>query len=404
MAKGINGVTVVSVERLQLFKQLQDALNQSLFLGIHATADNAKKLETPVTIDGISFDGSANITLPTKVVQVYSADVEVPVNPEEPEGDKTTVKKYYSDSEKTVEVTTFDTAKLYVDLTTNEHKHFNGTTLVAAAAADNIERIPMSMKGAAGGVAELDANGTVPADQLPSYVDDIIDIIVETTTDDSDPDNVVTTTTYYYATAAGTKGEELTVAKMEKGKIYIDINATIDGSYRFSGSTLVKIGNSVSTADRAINDVDGNPIKTTYVKVRENYDLMSNTQAQQLQTLVDATYEESSDADIRSMFDAATLAAYDQANPTFTISTNSGSVAVSGQTTFTATVASTVTLTAASLDSETATVSTSTEASGDNTVYTFIVEGVAEGDTTIRVSNSANVNDRRDYAITVTAA
>ena len=400
MAKGINGVTVVSVERLQLFKQLQDALNQSLFLGIHATADNAKKLETPVTIDGISFDGSANITLPTKVVQVYSADVEVPVNPEEPEGDKTTVKKYYSDSEKTVEVTTFDTAKLYVDLTTNEHKHFNGTTLVAAAAQDNTPRIPLAMKGAANGVAELDANGLVPADQLPSYVDDVIDIIIET--DNSDPENV--TTTYYYATAAGTKGEELTVAKMEKGKIYVDINATIDGSYRFSGSTLVKIGNSVSTADRAINDVDGNPIKTTYVKVRENYDLMSNEQAEQLQTLVDATYEESSDADIRSMFDAATLAAYDQANPTFTISANSGSVAVSGQTTFTATVASTVTLTAASLDSETATVSTSTEASGDNTVYTFTVEGVAEGDTTIRVRNSANVNDRRDYAITVTAA
>lgn len=289
MAKGTNGVTVVSIERLQLFKQLQDILNAATFLGIHATADAAVKLATARTIDGISFDGTADITLPTKVVQLYSSTAN-------------NVTTYYSDSAKTQTVTSFDVNKLYVDLTTNEHKHYNGTTLVAAAAADNTPRIPMSMKGAANGVAELDGDGLVPASQLPSYVDDVIDVIVEVSG---------STKNFFKVTSAGAKGDALTTG--EKGKIYVDINATIDGSYRWSGTQFVAIGNSVSTADRAVNDANGDPILTTYVKVRANYDLMSNTQAQQLQTLVDATYEEATVAGIRGMFDATTLATYDAA-------------------------------------------------------------------------------------------
>jgi len=158
------------------------------------------------------------------------------------------------------------------------------------------------MKGAANGVAELDGDGLVPASQLPSYVDDIIDVIVETSGN---------TKNFFKVTSAGAKGDALTTG--ENGKIYVDINATIDGSYRWSGTQFVAIGNSVSTADRAVNDADGNPILTTYVKVRANYDLMSNTQAQQLQTLVDATYEEATVAGIRGMFDATTLATYDAA-------------------------------------------------------------------------------------------
>lgn len=233
--------TVVSLQRLTLFKTLQDELNAGKFLGIHATADDAAKLHSAVTIDGVSFDGSANITLPTKVVQVWSNTV----------SDVTT---YYSDAGKTTVISTFDVNKLYIDMTTNEHKHYNGTTLVSAAASDNTARIPMSMKGAANGVAELDAGGLVPSSQLPSYVDDIVEIIIDNGK-------------YYLATASGTKGDELTVAKMEKGKIYVDINATIDGQYRFSGTGLVAVGNSVSTADQAVNDTDGNPIKTTYVKL-----------------------------------------------------------------------------------------------------------------------------------------
>ena len=294
IVRGKDGKTLVSKERLQLFKQLQDIMNEAKFLGIHATADKATQLATARAIDGVNFDGTADITLPTKVVQVYSKPSTDPI-------------EYYSDAGFTTQVTTFDTAKLYVDLTTNEHKHFNGTTLVAAAASDNTPRIPMSMKGAANGVAELGNDGKVPATQLPSYVDDVVEVIVETETGTGNK-------TFYSVTTTGTKGTAISTG--EAGKIYVDINAEIDGTYRWSGTRFVEIGTKVSTADRAINDANGDQIDTTYVKVETGKSLMTDTQAQQLQTLVDNQYDEISEADVRAMFDATTLATYDAANAT----------------------------------------------------------------------------------------
>lgn len=253
--------TVVSLQRLQLFKTLQDELNTRTFLGIHATADNAKKIETPVNIDGISFDGSASIVLPTKVVQIWS------------EGGK-----YYSDSAKSTEISTFDTSKLYVDMTTNEHLHYNGTQLIASAAQDNTPRIPMSMKGAANGVAELDAQGLVPSTQLPSYVDDVIEAYVT--------DNEGTITLY----KDSAKTQPITG---ETSKIYVDVEATIDGSYRWTGTRFVAIGTKVSTADRAINDSDGKQINSTYVKITAGKDLMLDTDKARLDAMEDnATHNE----------------------------------------------------------------------------------------------------------------
>ena len=41
--------------------------------------------------------------------------------------------------------------------------------------ASEVGAIATSAKGAASGVAELDANGLVPTSQLPSYVDDVLE-------------------------------------------------------------------------------------------------------------------------------------------------------------------------------------------------------------------------------------
>lgn len=236
--------TFVSLQRLTLFKSLQDALNARTYLGIHDTADNAKKLETAINIDGISFDGSADITLPTKIVQIYSQDNEGTIS-------------YYSDAQFTQAVTTFDTAKLYVDMTTGQIKYFNGTALVASVARDTTPYIPLATKGQASGVAELDASGKVPSAQLPSYVDDVIECYVT--------ESNGTYTLYSDQT-------KTTAITGEAGKIYVDVEATIDGTYRWSGTAFVKIGSSVSTADRAINDGNGNPISTTYMKVADYVD------------------------------------------------------------------------------------------------------------------------------------
>ena len=96
----------------------------------------------------------------------------------------------------------------------------------------------------------LDENGVAKADQLPSYVDDVIDMHVETV-------NEVTT---FYSDNAGVKDAELTTG--ERSKIYIDIDS--GAQYRWSGSQFVQISSAVSTADRAVNDAEGNSITETY--------------------------------------------------------------------------------------------------------------------------------------------
>jgi len=61
MAQGDSGITALSLRRLTLFKELQDIYNTSSFLGLHATADSATQLATARKIDGITFNGTADI-------------------------------------------------------------------------------------------------------------------------------------------------------------------------------------------------------------------------------------------------------------------------------------------------------------------------------------------------------
>ena len=143
-----------------------------------------------------------------------------------------------------------DLSGTYVPITTT----INGKPLSAAVTltADDVGAIPATQKGQAGGVAELDSTGKVPAAQLPSYVDDVVEY-------DSQSDFPET-------------GED--------GKIYIasDTNLT----YRWSGSKYVEIspslalGETASTAYRGDRGktaydhsqiTDGNPHGTTYDEV-----------------------------------------------------------------------------------------------------------------------------------------
>ena len=94
------------------------------------------------------------------------------------------------------------------------------------------------------------SGGKVTAEQLPSFVDDVVEGYTT-----KNEQGIVT----FYSDAEKTKP-----ITGERGKIYVDLAAVIDGSYRFSGTNYVEIGTSVSTADKAINDANGNPIITTY--------------------------------------------------------------------------------------------------------------------------------------------
>lgn len=154
----------------------------------------------------------------------------------------------------------------------------------------NEEQIPLSMKGNANGVAELDEAGKVPSSQLPSYVDDVIEFHGFLLTQIQAPmgsgsgitevlfDNVNKTfvgkkgTTYYNAwadnpeagvissTNFGTSGEK--GVKPDSGKIYVD--ATTNKTYRWSGTDLVEISSSLALGETASTAFRGDYGKIAY--------------------------------------------------------------------------------------------------------------------------------------------
>lgn len=112
---------------------------------------------------------------------------------------------------------------------------FDGTADITVKDAT---KIPTTEKGAANGVATLGADGKVPSEQLPSYVDDVIE--------------------GYFNNGKFYKEEtHQTVINGEQGKIYTDLHT--EKIYRWSGSAFVSISNpldiaSVEEAKAGTND------------------------------------------------------------------------------------------------------------------------------------------------------
>lgn len=91
--------------------------------------------------------------------------------------------------------------------------------------------IPATEKGTASGIATLDANGKVPAGQLPSYVDDVIEGTLATFPNPG-----------------------------ESGKIYVDTET--NKSYRWSGTTYVEI--SQATIHKYVGTITGDGSATSF--------------------------------------------------------------------------------------------------------------------------------------------
>lgn len=125
-----------------------------------------------------------------------------------------------------------DLTGTYVPLTTT----INGKPLsssITLEAAD-VGAIPTSQKGTAGGVAELDSTGKVPSDQLPSYVDDVVEA-----------DNF-----------------EALPETGEAGKIYVTIDD--NKTYRWSGSQYVEISASLALGETGSTAYRGDRGKQAY--------------------------------------------------------------------------------------------------------------------------------------------
>lgn len=103
--------------------------------------------------------------------------------------------------------------------------------------------IPTSEKGVASGVATLNESGQVPATQLPSYVDDIID-------------------GYLYEGKFYEDAQHTTEISGEDGKIYVDLETNL--TYRWATSQFVEISKSLALGDTASTAYYGDKGKTAY--------------------------------------------------------------------------------------------------------------------------------------------
>lgn len=137
--------------------------------------------------------------------------------------------------------------------------------------------IPLTQKGATNGVAELDATGKVPTSQLPSYVDDVVDLVTFVTTNPTSgmvagQKRYNSATKQIFTSTSATAG---TLSTPEADKIYV--RADNNTTWRWSGSDLIQmnagltLGTTSATAYRgdhgliAYNHANatGNPHGTT---------------------------------------------------------------------------------------------------------------------------------------------
>lgn len=133
---------------------------------------------------------------------------------------------------------TLQQAKDYTDSEVSQveadYKQADATVLSEAKQYADQNMIPKSQKGEPGGLAELDETGRVPSSQLPSYVDDVIDV-----------------DTYSNLPNPG-----------ESGKIYI----TTDNNkqYRWSGTGYAEISSSLALGETASTAYRGDRGKIAY--------------------------------------------------------------------------------------------------------------------------------------------
>lgn len=111
--------------------------------------------------------------------------------------------------------------------------------------AGDVDAIPTSAKGAKNGVASLDENGKVPAAQLPSYVDDVLEGYVA---DDLSA---------FYKDSGKTSAYT-----PETGKIYVNLNN--NKTYRYSGSKYAVISETLALGETSSTAFDGARGKKAY--------------------------------------------------------------------------------------------------------------------------------------------
>ena len=179
---------------------------------ISGNAATATKLATARTINGVSFDGSANITLPLASTSVSGT---VQLNDTLTSTATTHALtaaqgKVLNDSKLGKTENAVSATKLKTSRTISLTGGVTGSVSFDGSANATIATTVTGL-GEANGIATLDSSGQIPSNQLPSYVDDVLE--------------------YLNVAAFPTIGQT--------GKIYVE--TTGNTTYRWSGSVYVKI-------------------------------------------------------------------------------------------------------------------------------------------------------------------
>lgn len=183
------------------------------------TAADANKIVAAALIKAIKDQVDA-ITIPTSLKNPNAITIQ---------GNGTTIDTYDGSAAKTINITPSN-----IGAAAASHTHTAANITDFATQVDTrITTKINSLKGAASGLATLDSTGKVPSEQLPSYVDDVIEGFLVNSGTEAAP-----VYTLYEPNEAGTAAST-TVITGEKGKIYVDL--TTNKSYRWSGTTYVEI-------------------------------------------------------------------------------------------------------------------------------------------------------------------
>ena len=160
-------------------------------------------------------------------------------------------------------------SKAIVDYVKTHRAAINTSLNTVTGRLDTIEtwKNTIGTKGAANGVAGLDSTGKVPSSQLPSYVDDVIDVVSVVT---SNPTSGMTIGNVYYNSATkklftATSATAGVTSDPEAGKIYVSI--ANNKTYRWSGSIMTEISASLAlgtTSSTAFRGDYGNTLYTNF--------------------------------------------------------------------------------------------------------------------------------------------
>lgn len=137
----------------------------------------------------------------------------------------------------------------------------------------------IGVKGAANGVAGLDASGKVPSSQLPSYVDDIVDVTNFVT---SNPTSGMTIGNVYYNSTTkklftATSATAGVTSDPESDKIYVRL--TDSTLWRWSGSTMAQVNGGLVLGTTSTTAGRGDWVNTLYTNFGSGDNLTATQRA-----------------------------------------------------------------------------------------------------------------------------